>query len=252
MQEQNVYSWLHATDPSEIHDRSLDTYEPETGEWLFRSPDWNSWLAEKTRCLWVHGIPGAGKTIFASHLIEKVKDHCWDRGPGDVCVYYYCHYSHTQDETAPFLRWVLLELCRRLGQVPQAVYDLYRYGGKPTVRGLLRTLELVVRPFDKVYIFVDAVDESLSRENLLRVLRELATGPAFQNIRLLATSREYADIEEVMADISTPISMRNPFLDEDIARYVHSKINSNSRMKRWPAQLREDVRSALSAEANGM
>ncbi|KAK3905757.1 hypothetical protein C8A05DRAFT_41334 [Staphylotrichum tortipilum] len=252
VQEQHVYSWLYATDPSEIHDRSLDTCEPGTGEWLFRSPDWDSWLEEKTRCLWVHGIPGAGKTILASHLIERVKDHCWDRGAGDVCVYYYCHYSHTQDETAPFLRWVLLELCRRLGQVPQALYDLYRYGGKPTVRSLLRTLEQVIRQFDQVYIFVDAVDESLNRENLLRVLRDLATGPAFENIRLLATSREYADIEEVMTDISTPISMRNSFLDEDIALYVQSKLGSNSRLKRWPAQLREDVRKTLSAEANGM
>ncbi len=169
-----------------------------------------------------------------------------------MCVYYYCHYSHTQDETAPFLRWVLLELCRRLGQMPQAVYDLYRYGGKPTVRTLLRTLERVIQPFDKVYIFVDAVDESLNRENLLRVLRDLATAPAFENIRLLATSREYADIEEVMTDISTPISMRNSFLDEDIALYVQSKLSTNSRMKRWPAALREDVRKALSAEANGM
>jgi hypothetical protein len=251
-QEQNVYNWLYATDPSDIHEKSCLTYEPETGEWLFRSPEWEAWRDEKTRCLWVHGIPGAGKTIFASHLIESVRDHCYSRGSEYACVYYYCYFGHSQDETAPFLRWVLLELCRQLGRVPLAVHELYRRGGKPSSRNLLLTLEKVVPAFKRVFIVVDAVDESLQRENLLRVLRDLAGDPRFQNLRLLATSREYVDIEEVMNDISTPISMRNYLADQDIALYIRSRLNSHSRLKRWPQQVRDDVLESLSTKANGM
>jgi hypothetical protein len=70
---------------------------------------------------------------------------------------------------------------------------------------LLLALEKVVPAIKRVYVFVDAVDESLQRENLLRVLRDLAGDPRFQNLRLLATSREYVDIEEVMRDFSTPV-----------------------------------------------
>jgi hypothetical protein len=43
------------------------------------------------------------------------------------------------------------------------------------------------------------VDESKTRENLLRVLRALSR---FQNVRLLATSRNYYDIQTTLADIS--------------------------------------------------
>jgi hypothetical protein len=117
---------------------------------------------------------------------------------------------------------------------------------------LLLTLEKVVPAFKRVFIVVDAVDESLQRENLLRVLRDLAGDPRFQNLRLLATSREYVDIEEVMNDISTPISMRNYLADQDIALYIRSRLNSHSRLKRWPQQVRDDVLESLSTKANGM
>ena len=190
MQELQVYNWLHATDPSDLHERSCDTYEPGTGEWLFRSPSWDSWLKEKTRCLWVHGIPGAGKTIFASHLIETARDYCMDRGPGYACVYYYCYFGHAQDETAPLLKWTLLELCRQVGRVPLAVYNLYRHGGTPSPRALMTALGQVVQAFHRVFIFIEAVDESLHRENLLRVIQDLATDQRFKNLRVLATSRE--------------------------------------------------------------
>lgn len=282
MQELQVYTWLHATDPSDLHERSCDTYEPGTGEWLFRSPSWDSWLKEKTRCLWVHGIPGAGKTIFASHLIETARDYCMDRGSGYACVYYYCYFGHAQDETAPLLRWVLLELCRQIGRVPLAVYNLYRHGGTPNSRALLTALGQVVQAFHRVFVFVEAVDESLHRENLLRILRDLATDQRFMNLRVLATSREvstplylptylspeahsrrcrqtnhpphfqYIDIEEVMSSIATPISMRNHLLDRDIAIYIRSKLSTHRRLKRWPDQTRENVFEALSTKANGM
>ncbi|KAH6650508.1 hypothetical protein F5144DRAFT_481517 [Chaetomium tenue] len=251
-QEQNVFNWLIATDPSEIHQRSNDTYEPGTGEWLFRSPEWESWLEGKTRCLWVHGIPGAGKTIFASHLFDSVWSYCGQQRSEYACAYYYCYFGHSQDETVPFLRWILLELCRRLGRVPLVVHELYRRGGIPTPRDLLATLEHVIRAFDRVFVFVDAVDESIQRENLLRVLRDLAVDGRFHNLHLLATSREYLDIEEVMMEVATPISMRNALVDDDIALYVKSRLETHPKLKRWPPAFRDEVVGALRTEANGM
>ncbi|KAK4098602.1 hypothetical protein N658DRAFT_517913 [Parathielavia hyrcaniae] len=252
VQQQHVYNWLHATDPTDLHEKACDAYEPDTSEWLFRFPEWASWFDGKTRCLWVHGIPGAGKTIFASHLIETVRTHCLLRGPACACVYYYCYFGHAQDEAAPFVRWILLELCRRLGRIPLSVHELYRQGGKPSLQSLLIVLEQVVQCLDKVFIFVDAVDESLDRGNLLRVLRELAVSSGFENVRVLATSREYMDIEEVLLEVATPISMRNPALDEDIGRYIKSKLGSKQRLRRWPKHIQEQVFKSLFAKANGM
>ncbi|SPQ18400.1 6876165c-5d0b-49cc-8881-80a601c66a56 [Thermothielavioides terrestris] len=252
VQRQQLNNWLQVTDTTRLHEKACAEYEPGTGEWLFRSPEWFSWLEEETRCLWVHGIPGAGKTVLASHLIETVKDHCLYRGPSYACAYYYCYFGHAQDEARPMLRSVIAQLCRQLRGIPVAVYDLYLHGGEPSLTSLLLALEEVVSAFDRVFVFIDAVDESSPRQDLLRVLRDLAAGSRFDKLRVLATSREYIDIEDSMSDISAQISMRNSLLDQDIARYVRAKLDQHSRMKRWPEDLRDMVLDALSTKANGM
>jgi hypothetical protein len=132
------------------------------------------------------------------------------------------------------------------------VHELYRRGRNPSPRNLLATLEQVVQAFDRVLVFVDALDESEKRENLLRVLRDLAVDRRFEKLRVLATSREYLDIENVMMDIATPISMRNSFVDDDIALYLTSTLKSHPKLKRWPAELQREVINAVCAEANGM
>ncbi|KAK4144435.1 uncharacterized protein C8A04DRAFT_11560 [Dichotomopilus funicola] len=251
-QERNIYNWLCATDPSDIHERSCEAYEPGTGDWLFRDPVWEAFTEEKTRCLWIHGIPGAGKTIFASHLFQATHRYRGPQGLSSGYVYYYCYFGHAQDETVPFLRWVIFELCRQLGRVPLAVHELHRRGSNPTAKNLLAALADFLPAFGKVFVVIDALDESLEREKLLRVLRELASDSRFENLRLLATSREYADIEEAMTEVAVPISMQNPFLDDDIRLYVQSKLDTHPRFKRWRADLRREVANALSAKANGM
>src|SRR5437016_2855733 len=77
-ERREVYKWLEAIDPSSLHHRACDQYEAGTGDWVLRSDDWKAWISGQKRGLWVHGIPGAGKTVLASHLIETVKAHCKD------------------------------------------------------------------------------------------------------------------------------------------------------------------------------
>ncbi|KAI1773252.1 hypothetical protein F4818DRAFT_423717 [Hypoxylon cercidicola] len=71
-----ICAWIQQADPSPIHHISKKLYENGTGNWLDRSGEWDDWLAGKFQCIWIHGIPGAGKTIFAAHLIEKIGFEC--------------------------------------------------------------------------------------------------------------------------------------------------------------------------------
>lgn len=71
-QRHRVYNWLITTDPLLIYNRSRKLYEDGTGSWMLRLLEWTDWLASSVRCVWVHGIPGSGKTILALWLIESV------------------------------------------------------------------------------------------------------------------------------------------------------------------------------------
>ncbi|KAG0649187.1 rad55 [Hyphodiscus hymeniophilus] len=234
-QRDKIYEWLQITDPSPLHHQACSQYEPKTGDWMLRSPEWTGWLRATTPCIWIHGVPGAGKTILASYLIKAVKDHL------------------QHNEATPCLRWTVNQLCRQAKSIPTCLNEVYEQGGTPSLKDLLGVIEAIVEDFDKIYIVIDAIDESPEpRDELLNVLQDLASDPRFEKIKLLATSREYNDIEKTMGPISASISMMNPLLGEDIRLYTRSKLSSNHKFKHWPPDLLAVVLEALSTNAKGM
>lgn len=250
-----ICQWLQCTDPSPLHYRHRYTQEPETGKWVLRTEIWNNWLSGKQRSLWIYGIPGAGKSVLASFLIEEVKKHCGEQSELNLdFVYYYCYFGHNQDETAPSLRWLLSQLCRKAQLIPTSAHRSYQLGGEPSVGSLLDGVEDVLsNTFEGVYVLVDALDESTGpREDLLNTLRIIATEARFEKIKLLTTSREYVDIERSMKEHSVAGSMANQFVEEDIRIYVRSAFKSNPRLKRWPDDILDEVEIALTKGASGM
>ncbi|KAH6884219.1 hypothetical protein B0T10DRAFT_609019 [Thelonectria olida] len=255
LQRNAVYRWLQSTDPSSLHHQACKLYESGTGDWIFRCAEWKSWTQGINRCIWIYGVPGAGKTILASRVVENLlESHCNGAvaSKNTAHVYYYCHFGHNQNEATPFLKWTLNQLCRQADLVPPPLHDLYKSGGEPSLAGLLKALEAIAMAFDTIYVVIDAMDESVSRGDLLVIVRDLVTDARFRKFRVLATSREYLDIEATMSNISTSISMRNPFLDEDIRLYVQSQLRAHPKLKKWPHLLQDEVLQALANKAKGM
>ena len=190
---------------------------------------------------------------MVSFLIQEIKRICDAQLPSSTTsIYYYCFHAHNQDEAKPFLRWILSQLLRKAGRVPKTVYDLHQERVEPTLESILDALEAVLSYFDKVFITIDAVDESQSRGNLLGILSELSGAPRFNKLCLLVTSREYIDIERVMAPISRSMSMSNPLVEQDIRHYVSQKMKSTTYFQRFPSSLREEIENTLSKGARGM
>lgn len=221
---------------------------------MLRSTEWQNWIDCKKRCLWIHGIPGAGKTVLASYLIGAIERHCSTLAEKQCAhIYYYCYFGHNQDEAAPFLRWIISCLCRQTDAVPTRMNDMFKHGGTPSLVDLMETLELMLTvSFDTVYITIDAIDESMPRADLLKVLRDLATDARFAKIQLLATSRRYLDIERVMEEVSVEFSMNNSLVDKDIRIYVQSQLHTLPRFKQWPPNLLVEAEKALMLKAKGM
>jgi NACHT domain len=217
---------------------------------MLRSPEWQSWLDGTNRFLWIHGIPGAGKTILASFLIEQAKARCSHNR--HAVIYYYCYFANNQDEANPLLKWFIGQLCRKSKAIPREIMDLYHNNHEPTLTQLLQALDCILQEFDSIYILIDAVDESLPRDNLIRVIRDLVTDQRFSKIRVLATSREYIDIETTFSPISISVSMSNDLVTEDIGVYVSSTLRSNPKFVNWQQDLLLEVEETLSKGAKGM
>ena len=245
-------NWVESTNPSGIHNRVSGDYEVGTGDWVFRCPEWTAWLGSlQERCLWLHGIPGSGKTVLASHLTRKLDElSCAKSNAANL--YYYCHYRHAQDESRPFLRWIISQLCRKAKCVPDELHDCYESNQDPSMVVLLAGLAEILDRYDHVYVTLDAVDESNERSELLRTINSLCTDPLFSTMQLLVTSRRYHDIEVAMTAVSRPLSMSNDAVKEDIRHYVSVTLQRDSKLRRWPGELLVDIEHALAEGAQGM
>jgi hypothetical protein len=249
-QRQNFCKWIEQTNPTRRHNDSCELHEHHTGGWVIRSSEWQAWLQGSKTFLWIHGIPGAGKTVLVSFLIEQAK--CSYDSKRQTVVYYYCYFAQNQDEAKPLLRWLIGQLCRKSGAVPHEIMGLFQISHEPSLVQLLHALHSILQEFDTVYFVIDAVDESLPRETLVKVIRDLATDQRFAKIRLLVTSREYIDIETAFSPISIAVSMTNELVTEDIQIYVHATLRSHAKFANWPQDLLLEVEEALAKGAKGM
>jgi len=228
-------------------------HEPHTGQWLTRSPEYIGWKTFSIRFLWLHGIPGAGKTVLLSHIAEDIRHYCLARQADAFgFAYYYCHFSRGQDEAPHLLRWVIGQLCRQINGIPPEVKQLFREGTQPSISQLLGVLAVVIQSFSRVYLAIDALDESSKRDEILKLLVRIAKDEKFQRILLLATSRKELEIERMLSNVTTDMSLSNSYVDEDIKSFIDNKLSEDYQFSRWPQNLKLEIESALVKGANGM
>jgi hypothetical protein len=243
---------LVITDPSSIHNGAWELHEPHTSQWLTRCPDYKDWIHGTTSLIWLYGIPGSGKTVLASFVIEDVKKLA-KSSPGMGWAYYYFYFRREKDEVPHFLCWIINQLCRQSKQIPPEVLELHRHGGELSTESLLIALSAVLRDFQRVYLVLDALDESTNRRRLLDVLVKLPVNADFAKLQILAASREEPDIERALGPISTVISLnQNQWVENDIRLYIESCLCEDRKLRRWPEALRSEIEAALVKGAKGM
>src|SRR5271169_3087055 len=99
-----IRQWLTKTDPISNHTAACAKHEPGTGDWFISSHEFSYWLLPG-RSLWLHGIPGAGKTILCSTIIENVKSRC---SPEIPCLYFYFDFSNPQKQKVTNMLYSLI------------------------------------------------------------------------------------------------------------------------------------------------
>ncbi|KAI0137523.1 hypothetical protein BJ170DRAFT_728809 [Xylariales sp. AK1849] len=252
--------WLCPKDGEmrKMHAEKRALQESDTCTWVTQHTVWADWLKgpstphDVRKFIWFHGIPGAGKTVLASYLVEDAAMHCGSKG----CTYYYCHYSRDQDETLPLLKWIIRDLSRQDEYyVPKQLEHNYEAEKDPSVDELLGCLEELSNRFKRVYVIVDAVDESRHRDELLSVLTKIGTDNRFWKVSLLLTSRHEVDIQEAIQDVSdhcTEISMSNPEVRADIRRFIEAEMAKIARWRKLDATFLDEIRDTLSQGSRGM
>lgn len=225
-EQRKAIKHFQTSDPAERHKVAIDLWERGTGKWFTEGEDFVSWFEGRTPKLWLSGIPGAGKTVLASSIIEKAKREC--RNSTYVCAlaYFYCDYkdSRTHD-ISNILDSLAAQIAVHNKDTLKALIEYYhkfRQSGRALTLeeppALIDMIRDMARSFRKVLLIVDGLDEC--GEHVHKVTKELDSlvMPSPTTISILLLSRHEQEIQHVLADgyVHVPIAARSP----DLKLYV--------------------------------
>ncbi|KAK6353535.1 hypothetical protein TWF696_005498 [Orbilia brochopaga] len=248
-----VLNWYKTSDPEHNHKISRSRHDPSTCQWVFDLDVFKSWLSTPNTHLWMHGIPGAGKTIICSTVIEHLKT-TYERNSAARVIYYYFDFADTKKQTLDnFLQSAIYQLLTTTpGELPDAattLYDAHSGLQNPSSEELTELL-ITLLSQQHTYILLDAVDECAKeeREKLFNIL----TGSLAAAASLLVTSRREPDLERAFKEFDYTVCIEDANVDGDVRRFVEKAMESDGAFRGWSAVIKSEVVEAITQGSHGM
>lgn len=240
---------------------------PGTGKWLLDHQVVRNWFSSSaSEILWLHGIPGSGKSCLVSVIVEKLITES-AQNPFSHPVYFYCTRSPSERERADpthILRSILRQLStpRSTSTLPTCVVDKYNKE-RGSFLDLGDTLDLIIDIIKNrtiTFIVLDALDECDSSlqyelidalETILRESQSLVK--IFVSSRndsdLVCWLQEYPNKEILSSDNQVDLAA---FVDDEVDRRVDGRPRRLLRARKISDALRDDIKRTLKAQAQGM
>lgn len=249
-----ILDWLTSIDFALQQNDFIVRRQPGTGQWLLDSMEYQEWIKTAKHTLFCPGIPGAGKTIITSIVVEDLITHFGDDDSIGI-AYVYCNFKRQREQKAEDLFASLLkQLAQARSPLPESVQSLYnRHKDKrtrPLFDEISNTLQTVARLFSRVFIIVDALDEcQMSGGCRERFLTEIFNLRDRCGTKVFMTSRFIPEITEWF-DKSLSLEIRAS--PEDVRRYVDGHILHLPSFVRRNPELQEEIQTGIAKAVDGM
>jgi hypothetical protein len=255
-----IRQWLSAPDPSTNYQKALKLRQADTGLWFLESDAYTRWKRAATTPLWLYGIPGCGKTILSSTVLQNVLQYCQD-DPGKVTAYFFFDFNDVQKQDPEMMvRSLLCQLSQQSIKVPASLDALFSSCNsgqrQPSIQAVMDALQAMIQDLPQIYIVLDALDECAQRADLMEMF-ETMVGWKLPNMHLLVTSRRERDIEsslEGFVDPQNSICLQSEVVDKDIQQYVRQRLSDDKGLSKWGKDiaLRQEIEKALMEGSKGM
>lgn len=158
-----ILNWLTPIDYGPIHSDILNRRQLGTGQWLLDSTEYQAWLNTSEQTLFCSGIPGAGKTVLTSIVVDELIKR-FSNDPTVGIAYIYCNFwRQGEQKIDDLLSSLLKQLTMSQPSLPSSVkdhFDQHRIKEtRPSLDEILRSLRAVAIMYSRVFIIVDALDE---------------------------------------------------------------------------------------------
>jgi hypothetical protein len=219
---QTILDWITPIDYAPQQNDFMTRRQAGTGQWLLESAEYQSWADTKEQTLFCPGIPGAGKTIVTSIVVEDIITRFQnDKSIG--IAYLYCNFRRQNEQKVEeLLASLLKQLTQSRASLPDSVKSLYdRHQDKqtrPSLDEISRALQSVATMYSGVFFVIDALDECQVSHNCRKTfLSALFSLQTKCGANLFATSRFIPDIIE---KFQGTMSLEIRASEHDVRRYV--------------------------------
>jgi hypothetical protein len=257
---EKIERWLSPPDPSTNYNRALQQRQESTGLWFFQTDAFTKWKERRNSFLWLHGIPGCGKTILSSTIIKDLTV------PRQSLLYFYFDFNDTGKQTLEsMVRSLINQLYFKCGDTSKELDSLFSSceegRRQPSCESLCKAFWHMIEQVKEVWIVLDALDECRTRkglptEGLLSWIRYLLSLEQ-RNVHLLVTSRPEQDIKSIVSKFAHNddiVPIQSDLITNDIHAYVRTRVREREGLKRWRSQpeVQDEIEIRLMGEANGM
>ncbi|KAH6680268.1 hypothetical protein B0J14DRAFT_648647 [Halenospora varia] len=269
----DIFDWLSPVRYRVHHLTQKQDRLPDSGQWMFQSSEFRSWQDSSiSETLWLHGMPGCGKSKLASAVIDGELQRQTDNNTIQPelapIAYFYCSRNQAEPERSDpqeILRCIARQLCgdnpdRNINESLRHAFEKMEKPRPGENKLLLKqTVSLILRVLqdNPGTIIIDALDECDPScryqlfESLDTVVKESANV-----VKVFLTSRNDGDI--VCRLNTTP----NIYIDaqknkSDIQRFIASEMQKSVTQKRMlngnvSRALQTQISTTLDQGAQGM
>ncbi|KAF8535606.1 hypothetical protein BDD12DRAFT_854662 [Trichophaea hybrida] len=225
----SVTKWLA---PSEVHqdqERFTAIRRPYPGScgWVFKNTAMKNWLDSslgKHSGLWINGIPGAGKTILASAIIERLQEE----ENASVCFFFCKHGDPTRNSFHSIGRTFLVQLMRQNDGFLPYIYERQVASYEMTLgtsATLTNLLKVAMGDSGKTYVIIDGLDEceKSERAKILTWLGSVTTADNRSLIKVAVISTDESDIKRKLSKYLKK-KLEPEDAKEDLQIYLNSRV----------------------------
>jgi hypothetical protein len=221
---------------------------------MLDSEEFNNWVDQTKQILFCPGMPGAGKTIITTVIV----DHLYTKFRNDPAIgitYLYCNFrqQHEQTPTALLLS-VLRQLVQEKPCMTESVKGLYEWyktkPSRPSFEEISTALHSVIFTYSKAFIIIDALDEcQVSDGGRRRFLSEIFNLHRKTGANIFVTSRSIPEIE---IEFKGYPSLEIYASCEDVRRYLDGHMLQLPSFILSNLKLQEEIKSAIVKAVDGM
>ncbi|KAK7575405.1 hypothetical protein V3481_017365 [Fusarium oxysporum f. sp. vasinfectum] len=266
-----ILKWLSKEPYRKHHQLVKEDLIEGTGQWLLSDPIYQRWKKDSaSSILWLHGIPGSGKSKLVSVVVENAIE-AFEQREQPPPVYFYCSRSSPAEPARADPEAILASIARQLSclepgqalfQPTIEVYNTHEEEGfaAESLR-LHETRQLIMRlseNYPTITIILDALDECnpATRDSLMATM-ELVLQDSPCLVKMFVSSRDDQDIVYRLRHYPN-LELSSQKNAGDIDKFVKLEtcrlINSGKLLRYSSAQdrLRQEIMERITCDAQGM